>query len=77
MAQEQTEKVVELTTDQKIEILARDIKELGRGVNVQAQLLESIVVAFDTVVKKYLELTRVVVPAKVVEPVKNDKRTKK
>lgn len=77
MAQEQTEKPVELTTDQKIEILAKDIRELGRGVNVQAQLLESIVVAFDAVVKKYLQLTQVPVATKVVEPTKNDKRSKK
>lgn len=52
-------KEVPLTDVQRIDLLAQDVKELARGINTQARLLEGIVVAFDSVVKKYLELTRV------------------
>jgi hypothetical protein len=41
------------------EINALDIRELQRGINVQAALLESIVLAFDHVLKRYIELTQV------------------
>jgi hypothetical protein len=53
-------KEVPLTGDQKIELLVRDVQELARGVNKQAALLESVVLACDAVVKKYIELTKVV-----------------
>lgn len=48
-----------LTPEQRIDALTRDIQELGRGVNAQAKLLESIVTACDSVIKKYIELTKV------------------
>lgn len=48
-----------LTLEQRVDLNAKDIVELARGVNTQAQLLESIVLAFDHVVKQYLALTRV------------------
>lgn len=51
-------KQVPLTTEQRLDLLAQDVKELARGVNTQAQLLEAIVLANDRVVQKYLELTR-------------------
>lgn len=51
-------KEVPLTTDQRVELLTQDVQELARGINTQARLLESIVLSFDHVVKKYLELTR-------------------
>jgi len=51
-------KEVALTENQRLDSLTKDIRELARGVNVQGALLESIVVAFDTVLKKYLDLTR-------------------
>jgi len=51
-------KDVPLTDTQRIELLTQDVKELARGINVQGALLESMVLAFDHVVKKYLDLTR-------------------
>lgn len=50
---------VPLTSDQRLDLLTQDIRELARGVNTQARLLETIIYAFDHVVKKYLELTRI------------------
>lgn len=47
-----------LSLEQRVEILERDLREIARGVNVQASLLESIVVSFDKVVQKYLHLIR-------------------
>lgn len=41
------------------EINTLDIRELQRGINVQAALLESIVLAFDHVLKRYIELTQI------------------
>lgn len=52
-------KEVPLTSDQRLDLLTQDVRELARGINTQARLLESIIVAFDGVVKKYLELTRI------------------
>lgn len=54
-----------LTDTQRLDLLTRDIKELARGINTQGALLESIVVAFDSVVKRYLVLTRI--PEKLSE----------
>lgn len=51
-------KDVPLTTEQRLDLLAQDVKELARGVNTQAKLLEAIVMANDRVVATYLELTR-------------------
>jgi len=51
-------KDVPLTDVQRIDLLTQDVKELARGINTQGALLESIVLAFDYVVKKYLDLTR-------------------
>lgn len=39
--------------------LRNDINELARGINVQARILESVVVACDTIVKAYLAATNV------------------
>lgn len=50
---------VELTLEQRVAKNTQDIQEVARGVNAQAQLLESIVLAFDHVVKRYLEVTKV------------------
>lgn len=50
---------IPLTTEEKIDMLAKDVREVARGVNTQAALLETIVVAFDHIVKRYIELTRV------------------
>jgi len=61
-------KDVPLTDAQRIELLTQDVKELARGINTQGALLESIVVAFDSVVKKYLVLTRKYEPATAVNP---------
>lgn len=60
-------KEVPLTMEQRMEIAERDIQELGRGVNVQGALLEQMVVAFDSIVKKYLTLM-----GKYVAPTKTD-----
>lgn len=54
----ENEKEVPLTDMQRIDLLTQDVKELARGINTQGALLESIVIAFDSVVKKYLQLTR-------------------
>lgn len=51
-------KEVGLTTEQRVDLLAKDVQELARGVNTQARLLEAIVFASDHIVKIYLELTR-------------------
>ena len=51
-------KDVPLTDTQRIELLTQDVKELARGINTQGALLEVIVLSFDRVVAKYLELTR-------------------
>lgn len=48
-----------LTDTQRLDLLTQDIRELARGINTQGALLESVVVAFDSVVKKYLALTRI------------------
>lgn len=52
-------KEVPLTVEERLERAEKDIVELARGVNTQGALLESIVVALDSVVKRYLALTRV------------------
>lgn len=52
-------KEVPLTVEQRLDSLAKDVRELARGINTQGRLLETIVVASDQVVKKYLELTRI------------------
>ena len=52
-------KAVPLTTEERLDLLGQDVQELARGVNTQARLLEEIVMSFDTVVKKYLDLIRV------------------
>jgi hypothetical protein len=52
-------KEVPLTDAQRIDLLTKDVQELARGINTQARLLESIVLAFDHVVKQYLSLTTV------------------
>lgn len=59
-------KVTPFTTEEQLKHVQDDIRELARGVNTQGALLEAIVLAFDQVVKKYLDLTRR--PATVVEP---------
>jgi hypothetical protein len=46
-----------LTLEERVGILEGDVQELARGINVQGSLLESIVVAFETVVRRYLRLT--------------------
>lgn len=51
-------KTVPLSLEQRVDLMGQDIRELARGVNTQARLLESVILAFDHVVKKYLELTR-------------------
>jgi hypothetical protein len=51
-------KEVPLTDAQRLDLLTQDVQELARGINTQARLLESIILAFDHVVKKYLDLTR-------------------
>jgi len=51
-------KEVPLTDTQRIDLLTQDVKELARGINTQGALLEAIVLSFDRVVAKYLELTR-------------------
>lgn len=53
----ENKKEVPLTDTQRIDLLTQDVQELARGINTQARLLDSIVLAFDHVVKKYLELT--------------------
>ena len=52
-------KEVPFTTEQRLDAITLDVQELARGINTQARLLESIVLAFDHVVKQYLELTRI------------------
>ena len=52
-------KEVPFTTEQRLDAITQDVQELARGINTQARLLESIVLAFDHVVKQYLELTRI------------------
>lgn len=52
-------KEVPLTTDQRFVRIEKDIQELARGINLQGSLLESMIIAFDHVVKKYMELIRV------------------
>ena len=64
-------KEVPLTLEQRVEKAERDIQEVARGVNVQAALLEGMVVAFDSVVKTYLTLI-----GKYVPPVVADKPSK-
>lgn len=59
-------KDVPLTNEQRLDLLATDVKELARGINTQGALLESMVIAFDSVVKKYLVLTRKYEPATAV-----------
>lgn len=49
-------KEVPLTAEQRLERLEKDVVELARGVNTQGALLESIVHAFDSVIKTYLTL---------------------
>lgn len=51
-------KEIPLTNEQRLDALTQDVKELARGINTQGALLEAIVLAFDRVVGKYLELTR-------------------
>ena len=51
-------KEIPLSVDQRLDALTADVRELARGINVQGALLESIVVAADSVLKKYLDLTR-------------------
>lgn len=51
-------KEVPLTIEQRVDLLTQDVQELARGVNAQARLLESIILAFDHVVKRYLDITR-------------------
>lgn len=52
-------KDVPLSLEQQVDILRKDIQELARGINTHGVLLQSIVVAFDHVVKKYLDLVKV------------------
>lgn len=56
--QQDDKKPLELTLEQRVEILERDIREVARGTNTQAALLEFIVVSFDRIVQKYLALIR-------------------
>lgn len=56
--QNDEKKEVPLTLEERVGILERDLKEVARGVNTQASLLESIVLTFDAVVQRYLVLTR-------------------
>jgi hypothetical protein len=49
-------KEIPLTLEQRVDALTKDVQELARGINTQARLLETIVVASDSIVKKYLEL---------------------
>lgn len=46
-----------LTLEERVDFLTKDVQEMARGINTQARLLESIVISFDNVVKKYIELT--------------------
>lgn len=55
-------KTVPLTTEQRLINVEKNVEEVARGVNLQARLLEAIVKASDSVVKKYLELVRVPAP---------------
>ena len=52
-------KEVPLTTEQRLDLLAQDVRELARGINTQGALLENMITAFDSIVRKYLTLTRV------------------
>lgn len=52
-------KEVKLNVEERLDLLSKDVLELARGINTQGALLESIIVAFDHVVKKYLSLTKV------------------
>lgn len=61
-------KEVPLTTDQRFDLLTKDVQELARGINTQGALLETIVLALDTVVQKYLQLTRRPTDEKKEEP---------
>jgi hypothetical protein len=42
--------------ENRLDALEKTVKEIARGVNTQAALLTTIVLAFDMVTKKYLEL---------------------
>jgi hypothetical protein len=46
-----------LTVEERLDIMQNDIRELARGINVQGSLLQAMVYAFDSVVKRYVELT--------------------
>lgn len=46
----------EPTLEDRIDQLEADLLEIARGVNTQASLLESMVKAFDDVIKRYLFL---------------------
>lgn len=52
-------KEVLLTLEQRVDMLAKDIKEIARGVNTQGAMLEAVVRAADHVVQNYVRLTRV------------------
>jgi len=70
---EENPKVATLSLEQQLEVAQGDIRELARGINTQGALLESIVIAFDGVVKKYLELTRKYEPATAVAEPESDR----
>lgn len=53
----ETAKQVPITLEKRVELLTQDVQEVARGINTQAKLLESIVLACDHIVKKYVELT--------------------
>lgn len=56
--QNDDKKPVPLSLEDRLGIAERDIQELSRGINTQAALLETIIIAFDRVVQKYLSLIR-------------------
>lgn len=56
--QNDEKKEVPLTLEERVKILESDVRELSRGANAQASLLEGIVVSFDKVVQRYLSITR-------------------
>lgn len=67
-------KEVPLTIEQRMERAEKDIHEVARGVNVQGALLETIVVACDAIIQKYLILTQKHVEPKVVTPEKREEK---
>lgn len=66
-----------LSVEERLALMNKDILEIARGVNTQGALLESIIVAFDHVVKKYLSLTRISnEPVAVAKPSEEKSETK-